>query len=481
MTTAKNNTFVVVDHTELSTAEQAFSERFSGRVINQPGALKVAQMAHNLYKNPLRDKTLPIGIFYLVGQSRTGKSLVAVALAEHFHNDGDALTRIAASDYIEKHQVLDLKGAAPTFIGYVDPRDPKNQLQDHEIDPLSVISPHNLRRVRLESGEEVNIVVIEEFEKASKDFYKFWMGAFDKGGVRLGNGVWVDFTNTIFILTSNLGMEELERMETPMGFRTEDRKITVKDVENVVNDAMKRTYKPEFRNRLDAVVIFQPHTDEAIRKITNAEVALVQKRINAQMPAGEDFVLEVTDEAKQFMLRTVDNNVAELKRVLNRAMVMPLGRLLDTKKLSGGDIVKVTVNAAGDALEFSVAKNAFGVSEHEKTIRKMGKRQGTVNLSLQREVRKATLNAKKDGVQEWHVMTPAAGKNRMSEVAVELLNTMENVLELEVTNVSYQRVAPFIFSAVVLASKEQINLLVRLHEEDGVSVNPTSKKLLPAR
>ncbi len=477
----KNSTkFVVVDHSELSAAEVAFAEQFGSRVIGQPAALRVAQLAYNMARNPLRDRSRPIGIFYLAGPSRTGKSLTGVTLAEIFHNDPDALTRIQASDYTEDHQLLELKGAPPSYVGFRDPKDPKNKLADHDIDPYSVVSPHNLKRVRLNSQEEVDIVVIEEFEKSSPDFYKFWMGVFDKGVARLGNGQIADFRNTIFILTSNIGMDRLEKeQKEPMGFITSARKTTVVDVETVVTEEMRRAYKPEFRNRLDAVVVFQPFNSETLLAIVDSEISLVQKRITETMEAGEDFMIEVTAEARKFMLQSVDNNVAELKRVINRDLLMPLGRLLSTDKLNGGDIVRVSVTGDGTALEFSVAAGAYGVPAHEEQIAKMGVRHG-VNLGLQREIRKAALVDGK--IQEWNVIASAPGKKQSFKLAAELLNTMENVLELEVTHVSYQRVAPYLFTVILRANKEQVNLLQRLHVEDDLSVYPIDpeQKKLPA-
>jgi len=473
----KNSTkFTVVDHTGLSLSEVAFAERFSGRVIGQPAALQVAQLAYNMAKNPLRDKTRPIGIFYLCGPSRTGKSLTGVALAEIFHNDPEALTRIQASDYTEDHQLLELKGAPPSYVGFRDPKDPKNKLEDHETDPYSVVSPHNLRRVRLASGEVVDIVVIEEFEKSSPDFYKFWMGVFDKGVSRLGNGQVADFRNTIFILTSNLGMDQVERK--PIGFRQEERSANAAEIESTIHEAMARTYKPEFRNRLDAVVIFKPFTSDTLMQIVDAEIAVVQKRISDEMEAGKDFMVEVTSEAKHFMLRAVSNNVAELKRVINRDILMPLGRLISTGKVEGGDIVRITVKAEGTALEYAVAKNAYGVGENEAIAQ--GRGDGTVNLSLQRNIRKAKLGASTQGVQDWHVMFTAPTERKMSVKAASLLETLSNVLELKVKNISYQKVSPYIFSVVVAASREQINVLAQIHAEDDLAMNPAAREALPA-
>jgi ATP-dependent Clp protease ATP-binding subunit ClpA len=479
MTNTNNNTgtFLVVDHEELTDSEKAFGERFSARVIGQPGALKIANLAYNLVKNPLRDKTRPIGIFYLAGPSRTGKSLTGVALGELFHNDPDALTRIQASDYTEDHQLLELKGAPPSYVGYRDPKDPKNKLEDGDTDPYSVISSHNLRRVRLNSNETVDIVVIEEFEKSSPDFYKFWMGVFDKGVARLGNGQIADFRNTIFILTSNIGMDELEKRTTrSIGFVDRSEKVSAVDVESVVTEAMRRAYKPEFRNRLDAVVVFQPFTGDVLLKIVDSELAAVQDRINNEMPAGEDFMLLVSDDAKKRLLKTVDNNVAELKRVVNRDVLMPLGRLLNGGKVNGGDIVRI--DEVDGELRYSVAANAFGVTDHEKHMRQLGPK--GANLRLQREVRKAALNAKSSGMEQWSVIVTCGSMKEMAEKSADIMGTITRVLELQAIHVSYERVRPFIFSAIVVASKEQIAILGRLHAEDELMINRAATKLLPA-
>lgn len=475
----KNETrFVVVNHNESSPAEAAFAARFGSRVIGQPAALEVAQAAYNLAKNPLRDRTRPIGIFFLAGPSRTGKSLTAVCLAEIYHNNPDALTRIPASDYTEDHEIQDLKGAPPSYVGYRDPKDPKNKLDEREIDPYSKVSTHNLRRVRLGSQEKIDIVVIEEFEKASPDFFKFWMGVFDKGVAQLRNGEIVDFTNTIFILTSNIGMDRAEHeAKGGLGFISRERKLEHAEIQSIVGEEMRRAYKPEFRNRLDAVVVFKPFDNDSLFKIVDAEVELVQKRINEEMEAGEDFLLDVTAEARKLLLAGVNFNVAELKRSMSRELLVPLGRLLAAGHLSGGDTVRVGVSSDGKSLEFAIAAGAYGVSEVEASISKLRKQgnHSPVNLGLQREIRKVTTGARSQMNKEWVVMLSAAGKNRMAERAADLHNTMASVLEMKIIESRYTHVAPYVFSVVCRASREQINLLARLHAEDELSINEAGK------
>jgi hypothetical protein len=273
-------------------------------------------------------------------------------------------------------------------------------------------------------------------------------------------------------------MDQVERK--PIGFRQEERSANAAEIENTIHEAMARTYKPEFRNRLDAVVVFKPFTSDTLMQIVDAEIAVVQKRISDEMEAGKDFMVEVTTEAKHFMLRAVNNNVAELKRIINRDVLMPLGRLISTGKVEGGDLVRITVNAEGTALEYAVAKNAYGVGENEAIVRGRGDGEGVVNLSLQRNIRKAKLGAASQGVQDWHIMFTAPTERKMSVKAADLLETLNNVLELKVKNISYQKVSPYIFSVLVAASREQINVLAQIHAEDDLAMNPAAREVLPA-
>lgn len=354
-------TTIPLDPTFINGGEEWFVRRFEEHVIGQPEALQVALQAYNAAHNPLRDLSRPIGIYLLIGPSRTGKTLTAETLALLMHGNKNAMVRLQGGDYRQEHQMLDLKGAPPSYIGYKDPADEKEKLAPSDIDPTSVISNHNLNRVRMGSDSQVNIILIDESEKACSEFFKLWMGIFDTGVLRLGNGEMVDFTNTIFIMTSNLGMAEVEKLARGgIGFTNTARDVTRQDVQSTVVRALSLVYPPEFRNRLDAVVIFQPLSHGDMRKIVQHEIDLVQKRIYKQLEQNRQFMLQVSEEAQDFLLQEAlssNKSIAELKRVLGRRIIMPLGRELERGSIQEGDVVRVSLEA-GARLLFAIERGA---------------------------------------------------------------------------------------------------------------------------
>lgn len=379
-----NSVTIQLDPSRVNAKEEWFVGQFAQRVIGQPEALQVALQAYNAAHNPLRDMSRPIGIYLLIGPSRTGKTLTAETLALLLHGNKDALIRLQGGDYRQEHQVLDLKGSPPSYVGYKDPGEGKGKLAENEVDPVSVISNHNMKRVRLGSDSNVNIILVDESEKADAEFFKLWMGIFDTGTLRLGNGEMVDFSNTIFIMTSNLGMAAVEKLARGgIGFTNSARDVTKADVESVVSQALVQVYPPEFRNRIDAVVIFQPLQDNDMKNIVKHEIALVQERIDKQLQRGQSFSLKVTEAAGDFLLQetlTKHKSIAELKRVVHREIETPLGRELQRGTIKGGDVVHVSLGADG-ALSFAIER---GVSEEESIAARVAAQPSGFQFRLQR-------------------------------------------------------------------------------------------------
>ena len=354
-----NTVTIELDPSRVNLSEEWFVSQFAERVIGQPDAQQIALQAYNAAHNPLRDMSRPIGIYLLIGPSRTGKTLTAETLALLLHGNRDALIRLQGGDYREEHQVLDLKGSPPSYVGYKDPTEEKGKLAESDVDPVSVISNHNLKRVRLGSDSPVNIVLLDESEKACPEFFKLWMGIFDTGTLRLGNGEMADFRNTIFIMTSNLGMAAVEKLASGgIGFTNGAREVTRQDVQSVVGRALVQVYPPEFRNRIDAVVIFQPLKRDDMQNIVKHEIVLVQERIDKQLQRGHSFALQVSAAAQEYLLQETlsnYNSIAELKRVITRQVVMPLGRELQRGTIKPGDVVRVSVSEAG-SLSFAAER-----------------------------------------------------------------------------------------------------------------------------
>lgn len=353
-----NNNEITLHTDVLDEGSSAFLDGFKKIVIGQPQAEKVALAAFESINNPLRDRNRPIGVYALIGPSRTGKTYTARALARLIHGDAEALTKINCGDYVNEHQLLDLKGAPPSYVGYADPKVVKT-LDDDEVDGTSKLSPHNLKRVRLNSKSEVNIVVLDEFEKAASECYRFFMGVFDDGLTTFGNGIEGDFTNTIFILTMNLGMDKVESLARgAIGFNRDNVRLTEKDIENVVRKEMERRFKPEFRNRLDQIVVFRPHEHSELLAIVEAEVKEIQKRIILNLPEAKHFVLAVDEAGARFLLDEASkdkNDVAALKRTMSAHILSPLAREMAKGSIRLGD--RVTVSCSGEGnLTFKVLK-----------------------------------------------------------------------------------------------------------------------------
>jgi ATP-dependent Clp protease ATP-binding subunit ClpB len=479
---------IVLDPHTPSLNEEAFVHQFSRRVVGQPAAEEIARMAHNAYSNPFRDKNRPIGIYFLVGPSRTGKSLTGEVLAEIFHGDAKALTRLQCADYEADHQVADLKGSPNGYVGYKDPD--KYKVNPEDEDATSIISAHNLKRVRLQSDKEVDIVILEEFEKSGYDFYKLWMGVFDKGVLRLGNGKLVDFTNTIFVLTSNLGMDKLEKQSKgSIGFTNTAKAITRNDVASVVDEEMKLRFKPEFRNRLDAVVIFQPFTGGDLSRVVEAEVALLQERINKQAPGGKKFTITVDKSARDKLLAATGNNVAELKRVIAAQINIPLGRLYNTGKITAGCTLFVTYSDKIGNYEFAMqpgvpepaktdatatgdkdqsktgADNGTGNANGNGTKDGSGKptlhlpKKDTPKTNLPAVVKNAGDTVPPNHLQKYAVQALAKSFYDAEEKADEVMHYLTDVLTVDVLYEVLTHKEPYSFSVMVMASLEQLELL----------------------
>lgn len=466
--------FVVLDPHTPSPDEEAFVHQFGRKIVGQPAAEQFAAMVHNLYTNPFRDKTRPIGVFYLVGPSRTGKSYSGEVLAELVHGTADALTRLQCGDYEEDHQVADLRGAPPGYIGFKDPE--KLKLEEDDEDPTSLISTHNLMRMRMKSGKVIDIVLLEEFEKSGFDFYKFWMGAFDKGKVKLSNGKVVDFTNTVFILTSNLGMDQLENLaKGSIGFTGGPKTITQSEVAGVVDEEMKKRYKPEFRNRLDAVLIFQPFKAEELAKVVITEVARVQERIDKQTPAGQRFKLVCDEGARKQLLLQTGTNVGELKRVMQTELLTPLGRLFNLGKLPPGCTVTVSYNDVAGRYDYTMVPGApiaeadpepgeVVVETRARTPRasSVGPKKGQLLLPAPKVPALLAPPVDKGGLSRYLVQAKADTLEAIDDLGEEILHYVLDVLDLDVESETTTHRAPHRFDVIVFGTEAQMKTLQKL-------------------
>ena len=304
--------------------------RLRERVVGQDDALKTVANAIRRSRAGLSDPKRPIGSFIFLGPTGVGKTETARALAEFLFDDDQAMIRIDMSEYMEKHAVARLIGAPPGYVGY----DEGGQLTEA------------VRR------RPYSVVLFDEIEKAHPDVFNVLLQVLDDGRLTDSKGRTVDFKNTVLIMTSNLGSQALqgESLNTEAAF---DR------AREQVLDVLKQSFRPEFLNRVDDIVIFRPLGEEQLSEIVDLRLKDLQKLL-----ADRDITLELSADARHQLLMTGYDRAygaRPLKRAIQRLIQDPLAmKILDGEVLHG-DHVRVEADPLNNQLLFEV-KNRAGVS-----------------------------------------------------------------------------------------------------------------------
>lgn len=244
-------------------------------IIGQDEAISKVTKAIQRNRVGLKDPSKPIGTFIFLGPTGVGKTELAKALARYLFDSDDALVRIDMSEYMEKFSISRLIGAPPGYVGYEE----GGQLTE------------KVRR------KPYSVILLDEIEKAHPDVYNILLQVLDDGQLTDGLGRKVDFKNTLIIMTSNIGVRQLKDFGMGVGFATKARKESSKDHnKSVIQNALKRTFSPEFLNRIDDIVIFNSLEKEHIFKIIDITLNDLYKRLDQMR-----FSIELTDEAKEFV------------------------------------------------------------------------------------------------------------------------------------------------------------------------------------
>lgn len=243
------------------------------RVIGQAEAVKAVSRAIRRARAGLKDPKRPIGSFIFLGPTGVGKTELARALAESLFGDEDAMIRLDMSEFMEKHTTARLVGAPPGYVGY----DEGGQLTE------------KVRR------KPYSVILFDEIEKAHPDVFNVLLQVLEDGRLTDGKGRTVDFRNAVIIMTSNVGAGELKKQAT-MGFRAADREKTYEDMKNKVMDELKRTFRPEFLNRIDEVIVFHPLEQEHLTEIVDLMLRELGQRLG-----DYEIRLDVSNEAKAFL------------------------------------------------------------------------------------------------------------------------------------------------------------------------------------
>ena len=296
------------------------------RIVGQEEAIVTVSQAVRRARAGLKDPRRPIGSFIFLGPTGVGKTELARALAEFLFDSEDALVRLDMSEFMERHTTARLVGSPPGYVGY----DEGGQLTEA------------IRR------RPYSVVLLDEIEKAHPEVFNMLLQILEDGRLSDAKGKIVNFANTIIIMTSNLGVRDVNQVQTSLGFQPSvvgeeaEAEQRHKVMKQRIDDELKRMFRPEFLNRVDAVVTFKSLTTEQVRQIVDLMLSRLQKHLTEQ-----DVHLEVTTAAKDYLAKEGFDRVygaRPLRRTITTRIEDPLSEELLRGKFSKGDTLIVDID-----------------------------------------------------------------------------------------------------------------------------------------
>jgi ATP-dependent Clp protease ATP-binding subunit ClpC len=290
------------------------------RIIGQEDSIRAVSQAIRRTRAGLKDPKRPSGSFIFLGPSGVGKTELAKSLAEFLFGDENSLIALDMSEYMEKHTVSRLVGSPPGYVGYEE----GGQLTEA------------VRR------KPFSVVLFDEIEKAHPDVFNTLLQILEEGRLTDSQGRSVDFRNTVLIMTSNLGTQDLRKAS--LGFSKSDEAVTYARMKEKVNDALKQHFRPEFLNRIDDVIVFHELSREEVTQI----VDLMIRRVSNQLE-GLGIGIELTDAAKHYLAEVGYDptlGARPLRRAIQRYVEDPLSERLLWKEFRAGE--RIIVDAEDD-------------------------------------------------------------------------------------------------------------------------------------
>ena len=304
------------------------------RVVGQDVAIKKIADVVRRNRAGISDPNKPIGSFIFLGPTGVGKTELTKALAQFIFNDDKALIRVDMSEYTERHSISKLIGSPPGYVGY------------DEAGSLTESVRHR----------PYSVVLFDEIEKAHPEVLNILLQVLDDGRLTDAKGRVVNFKNTIIILTSNLGSNFIEKMES-LGFTNNSKKDEYSHTKEKVLDALKDNFRPEFLNRLDDIIVFDILSTEVIRSIVNIKIKIVSERL-----MSKGISLEMSQEALEYLAKEGYNpryGARPLGRIIQDKILNPVAMFIISSKIKKGDIVCAIVKDGELVIESKkLARNA---------------------------------------------------------------------------------------------------------------------------
>ena len=314
-----------------------------GKVIGQDEAVKKIVTAIQRNRVGLKDPDKPIGSFIFLGQTGVGKTQLAKVLATELFDNTDALIRIDMSEYMEKFAISRLVGAPPGYVGYEE----GGQLTE------------KVRR------KPYSVVLLDEIEKAHPDVFNMLLQILDDGFITDSLGRKIDFRNTIIIMTSNIGARQLQEFGGGLGFTTSTKTSQAEaHAKGILENALKKSFAPEFLNRIDDVIVFNALEKEDIHKIIDIELEKLLDRIT-----DLGYTLKLTKEAKDFIVdKGFDKKYGArpLKRAIQKYIEDALAEKIVNSSLKEGDSIVMDYDKEHDSLTIAIKKGKVKVSKEEE-------------------------------------------------------------------------------------------------------------------
>jgi len=313
-------------------------EEIHKRMVGQDEAIITVSQAVRRARAGLKNPRRPIGSFIFLGPTGIGKTELARALAEYLFDSEDALIKLDMSEFMERHTTARLVGSPPGYVGY----DEGGQLTEA------------VRR------RPYSVILFDEIEKAHPEVFNMLLQILEDGRLSDAKGKIVNFANTVIIMTSNLGIRDVNQAGTALGFQpavvdeTEEVERRHQNTKQKIDDELKRMFRPEFLNRVDAVVVFKSLTTHQIREIVDLQLDRLSKHLTEQQ-----ITIEVTDAAKDLLAKEGYDRTygaRPLRRVITSRIEDQLSEHLLRGKISRGDDVQIDVEGE-DALKFTPTKH----------------------------------------------------------------------------------------------------------------------------
>jgi ATP-dependent Clp protease ATP-binding subunit ClpB len=339
-----------LDPTIRSADTLAFHRALRAKIVGQEEGVQALVDLYQVFRAGLNSPGRPLGNLLFLGPTGSGKTRIVEAAAEILFGDARAVIKVDCAEFQHSHEIAKLIGSPPGYLGH---------RETHPLITQETLAACHTDKLKL------SFLLFDEIEKASDALWQLLLGMLDKATLTLGDNRRVDLSQTVIILTSNLGGGEItELMQGGMGFIQPKGKPDVglnQKVERTAVEAARRKFSPEFMNRLDKVIVFHPLQRNQLEQILDIELSMIQQRVLDA--AKGQFLFTVAPTARDFLLKEGTDQrygARHLKRAIERHVVYSFANLLATDQVRSGDLISIHREPQQDRLTF--ARGAINVA-----------------------------------------------------------------------------------------------------------------------